>query len=215
VDDVRVFASRASTGVRGMKLVGDDEVMSMSVLKHAKAEIDKRDAYLKEAAARRRAEGLATEDDKVEMESTTNTTLTAEEFEKMANDEEFILTLTSAGYGKRTSAYEYRITSRGTQGVTNIKTDEGKRAAHVIASMPVNKDDDLMLVTDGGQIIRTRVNDIRIAGRATMGVIVFRLDGKKEKVVSATTVPYMESDEEEIQPTDETVEQVQEPVNEQ
>ncbi len=215
VDDVRVFASRASTGVRGMKLVGDDEVMSMSVLKHAKAEIDKRDAYLKEAAARRRAEGLATEDDKVEVESTTNTTLTAEEFEKMANDEEFILTLTSAGYGKRTSAYEYRITSRGTQGVTNIKTDEGKRAAHVIASMPVNKDDDLMLVTDGGQIIRTRVNDIRIAGRATMGVIVFRLDGKKEKVVSATTVPFMESDEEEIQPTDENIEQVQEPVNEQ
>ena len=215
VDDVRVFASRASTGVRGMKLVGDDEVMSMSVLKHAKAEIDKRDAYLKEAAARRRAEGLATEDDKVEVESTTNTTLTAEEFEKMANDEEFILTLTSAGYGKRTSAYEYRITSRGTQGVTNIKTDEGKRAAHVIASMPVNKDDDLMLVTDGGQIIRTRVNDIRIAGRATMGVIVFRLDGKKEKVVSATTVPFMESDEEEIQPTDETVEQIQEPINEQ
>ena len=198
VDDVRVFASRASTGVRGMKLIGDDEVMSMSVLKHAKAEIDKRDAYLKEAAARRRAEGIATEDDKVEVESTSNTTLTAEEFDKMAADEEFILTLTSAGYGKRTSAYEYRITSRGTQGVTNIKTDEGKRAAHVIASMPVNKEDDLMLVTDGGQLIRTRVNDIRIAGRATMGVIVFRLDGK-EKVVSATTVPNMGEDETENQ----------------
>jgi len=198
VDDVRVFASRASTGVRGMKLIGDDEVMSMSVLKHAKAEIDKRDAYLKEAATRRRAAGLATEDDKVEVESTSNTTLTPEEFDRMAADEEFILTLTSAGYGKRTSAYEYRITSRGTQGVTNIKTDEGKRAAHVIASMPVNKEDDLMLVTDGGQLIRTRVDDIRIAGRATMGVIVFRLDGK-EKVVSATTVPNMGEDETEAQ----------------
>ena len=79
----------------------------------------------------------------------------------------------------------------------------------------VCEDDDLMLVTDGGQIIRTRVNDIRIAGRATMGVIVFRLDGKKEKVVSAKTVPYMENDEEEIQPTDGIIEQVQEPVNEQ
>ena len=205
VDDVRVFASRASTGVRGMKLIGDDEVMSMSVLKHAKAEIDKRDAYLKEAAARRRAAGIATEDDKVEVESTSNTTLTPEEFDKMAADEEFILTLTSAGYGKRTSAYEYRITSRGTQGVTNIKTDEGKRAAHVIASMPVNKDDDLMLVTDGGQLIRTRVGDIRIAGRATMGVIVFRLDGK-EKVVSATAVPNMGEDEAEIKPEDNIVE---------
>ena len=200
VDDVRVFASRASTGVRGMKLVGDDEVMSMSVLKHAKADIEKRDAYLKEAAARRRAEGIATEDDNVETETQTNTVLSTEEFDKMAAEEEFILTLTSAGYGKRTSAYEYRITSRGTQGVTNIKTDEGKRAAHVIASMPVQKDDDLMLVTDGGQLIRTRINDIRIAGRATMGVIVFRLDGK-EKVVSATTVPQMEEPEEVVEET--------------
>ena len=117
-----------------------------------------------------------------------------EEFEKMAADEEFILTLTSAGYGKRTSAYEYRITSRGTQGVTNIKTDEGKRAADVIASMPVKAGDHLMLVTDGGQLIRTRVDDIRIAGRATMGVIVFRL-GKDEKVVSATCVADMGDEE--------------------
>ena len=95
------------------------------------------------------------------------------------------MTLTSAGYGKRTSAYEYRITSRGTQGVTNIKTDEGKRAATVVASMPVKEGEHLMLVTDGGQLIRTRVDQIRIAGRATMGVIVFRTD-KNEKVVSAT-----------------------------
>ena len=195
VEDVRVFASRASTGVRGMKLAKGDEVMSMSVLKHAKAEIDKRDAYLKEAAARRRAAGLATEDDAVETESATNTVLTPEEIDKMAADEEFILTLTSAGYGKRTSAYEYRITSRGTQGVTNIKTDEGKRAADVIASMPVKSGDHLMLVTDGGQLIRTRVDDIRIAGRATMGVIVFRLS-KDEKVVSATCVADMGDEEE-------------------
>ena len=195
VEDVRVFASRNSTGVRGMKLAKGDEVMSMSVLKHAKAEIDKRDAYLKEAAARRRAAGLANEDDVVETESTTNTVLTPEEFDKMAADEEFILTLTSAGYGKRTSAYEYRITSRGTQGVTNIKTDEGKRAADVIASMPVKSGDHLMLVTDGGQLIRTRVDDIRIAGRATMGVIVFRL-GNDEKVVSATCVADMGDEEE-------------------
>ena len=185
VDDVRVFESRASSGVRGMKLASGDEVMSMSVLRHAKADIDKRDAYLKEAAARRRAAGLATEDDKVESESTTTTTLSPEEFDKMAQEEEFILTLTSAGYGKRTSAYEYRITSRGTQGVTNIKTDEGKRAATVVASMPVKEGEHLMLVTDGGQLIRTRVDQIRIAGRATMGVIVFRTD-KNEKVVSAT-----------------------------
>ena len=203
VEDVRVFASRASTGVRGMKLAKGDEVMSMSVLKHAKAEIDKRDAYLKEAAARRRAAGLATEDDVVETESTSNTILTPEEIEKMAADEEFVLTLTSAGYGKRTSAYEYRITSRGTQGVTNIKTDESKRAADVVASMPVKTGDHLMLVTDGGQLIRTRVDDIRIAGRATMGVIVFRL-GKNEKVVSATCVADMGDEDEESENTEAT-----------
>ena len=185
VSDVRVFESRASTGVRGMKLGPNDAVISMSVIKHAKADIDKRDAYLKEAAAKRRAAGL--DEGEVEVESTTNTALTPEEFEKMAADEEFILTLTSAGYGKRSSAYEYRITSRGTQGVTNIKTDEGKRAADVVASMPVPAGSHIMLVTDGGQLIRMRTDDIRIAGRSTMGVILFRL-GKNEKVVSATCI---------------------------
>ena len=195
VSDVRVFESRASTGVRGMKLAKGDAVMSMSVLEHVKADIDKRDAYLKEAVARRRAAGLSEEGDAPEIESTTNTVLAPEEIDKMATEEEFILTLTSAGYGKRTSAYEYRITSRGTQGVTNIKTDEGKRAADVVASMPVKSGQHLMLVTDGGQIIRTRVDDIRIAGRSTMGVIVFRL-GKDEKVVSATCVDDMGDEEE-------------------
>ena len=185
VSDVRVFESRASTGVRGMKLGPNDAVISMSVIKHAKADIDKRDAYLKEAAAKRRAAGL--DEGEVEVESTANTVLTPDEFEKMAADEEFILTLTSAGYGKRSSAYEYRITSRGTQGVTNIKTDEGKRAADVVASMPVPAGSHIMLVTDGGQLIRMRTDDIRIAGRSTMGVILFRL-GKNEKVVSATCI---------------------------
>ena len=185
VSDVRVFESRASTGVRGMKLADGDAVISMSVIKHAKADIDKRDAYLKEASAKRRTPG--SEETDIEAEIQTTATLTAEEFEKMASEEEFILTLTSAGYGKRSSAYEYRITSRGTQGVTNIKTDEGKRAADVVASMPVPAGSHIMLVTDGGQLIRMRTDDIRIAGRSTMGVILFRL-GKNEKVVSATCI---------------------------
>ena len=137
VSDVRIFESRASTGVRGMKLSDGDKVISMSVIKHAKADIDKRDAYLKEAAARRRAAGASDENEAVESEQSVNTVLTPAEFDKMAAEEEFILTLTSAGYGKRSSAYEYRITSRGTSGVVNIKTDEGKRAADVVASMPV------------------------------------------------------------------------------
>ena len=188
VADVRVFESRASTGVRGMKLAAGDAVISLSVIRHAKADMDKRDAYLKESAARRRAAGLADDGDTPDTPTTTAATvLTPDEFDKMAAEEEFILTLTAAGYGKRSSAYEYRITSRGTQGVTNIKTDEGKRAADVVASMPVPAGSHIMLVTDGGQLIRMRTDDIRIAGRSTMGVILFRL-GKDEKVVSATCI---------------------------
>ncbi len=192
VSDIRIFESRASTGVRGMRLADGDSVISMSVLKHAKAEIDKRDAYLKEASARRKAAGLSDENDVIETESTTTTVLTAEEIEKMAADEEFVLTITDKGYGKRSSAYEYRITARGTSGFINIKTDE-KRAADVVASMPVPDDAHVMLVTDAGKLIRMKVSDIRIAGRSTMGVILFRLD-KNEKVVSATCITDLEDD---------------------
>lgn len=194
VADVRVFESRASTGVRGMKLAAGDAVISLSVIRHAKADMDKRDAYLKESAARRRAAGLTDDGDTPDTPTTTATVLAADEFDKMAAEEEFILTLTAAGYGKRSSAYEYRITSRGTQGVTNIKTDEGKRAADVVASMPVPAGSHIMLVTDGGQLIRMRTDDIRIAGRSTMGVILFRL-GKDEKVVSATCITDIGDDE--------------------
>lgn len=194
VADVRVFESRASTGVRGMKLAAGDAVISLSVIRHAKADMDKRDAYLKESAARRRAAGLTDDGDTPDTPTTTATVLTPDEFDKMAAEEEFILTLTAAGYGKRSSAYEYRITSRGTQGVTNIKTDEGKRAADVVASMPVPAGSHIMLVTDGGQLIRMRTDDIRIAGRSTMGVILFRL-GRDEKVVSATCITDIGDDE--------------------
>lgn len=194
VADVRVFESRASTGVRGMKLAAGDAVISLSVIRHAKADLDKRDAYLKESAARRRAAGLTDDGDTPDTPTTTATVLTPDEFDKMAAEEEFILTLTAAGYGKRSSAYEYRITSRGTQGVTNIKTDEGKRAADVVASMPVPAGSHIMLVTDGGQLIRMRTDDIRIAGRSTMGVILFRL-GRDEKVVSATCITDIGDDE--------------------
>lgn len=194
VADVRVFESRASTGVRGMKLAAGDAVISLSVIRHAKADMDKRDAYLKESAAQRRAAGLTDDGDTPDTPTTTATVLAPDEFDKMAAEEEFILTLTAAGYGKRSSAYEYRITSRGTQGVTNIKTDEGKRAADVVASMPVPAGSHIMLVTDGGQLIRMRTDDIRIAGRSTMGVILFRL-GKDEKVVSATCITDIGDDE--------------------
>ena len=204
VSDIRIFESRASTGVRGMRLADGDTVISMSVVKHAKADIDKRDAYLKEAVARRRLNGQSDEGDTVELESLTDTVLTPDEFEKMAQEEEFILTITDKGYGKRSSAYEYRITSRGGVGVVNIKTDEGKRKADVVASMPVPDDAHIMLVTDGGKLIRMKVSDIRIAGRSTMGVILFRL-GEDEKVVSATCITDIEDETETQTQTDTTV----------
>ncbi|MBO5997691.1 MAG: DNA gyrase subunit A, partial [Alphaproteobacteria bacterium] len=194
VTDVRIFESRSSTGVRGMKLAKGDRVISMSVLEHVKAEIDKRDAYLKMAIAKRKALGAVDDgEDTIETEGTSDVILSDEEFAQMEAEEQFILTVTTAGLGKRSSAYQYRITSRGTQGVTNIDTI--KVPAEVVASMPVTEDEHVMMVTDGGQLIRMRVRDIRIVGRNSKGVILFRLaDG--EKVVSVSAVKdYGEEDE--------------------
>lgn len=186
VSEVRVFSGRTSTGVRGIKLAKDDEVISMSVLRHSDADMEKRNAYLKAAKALRRAEGFedAASVDETE-ETTSSITLSDEEFRKMQEEEDFILTVTDSGYGKRSSAYEYRITGRGGQGVTNI--DNTKRKDSVVASFPVSDTAHVMLVTDGGKLIRMPVKDIRIAGRNTMGVIMFRLNDS-EHVVSATCI---------------------------
>ncbi len=195
---IRVFAGRNSIGVRGIKLSDGDEVISMSIIKHAKADIDMRAAYLKEALRRRRLAGISSDDDKVEEEEgASETTISAEDFEKMSADEEFILTITDAGYGKRSSAYEYRITGRGGQGVTNIDLAK-KKGSQVVASFPVTDSSHIMMVTDGGQIIRMPVKDVRIAGRNTMGVIMFRISGD-EKVVSAIAVEDDENEEEDIE----------------
>ena len=154
----------------------------MSVLHHTEADMEKRYAYLKMAKALRRSDDEEVPDD---IEASTTLTLSEEEFRKMQAEEEFILTVTDSGYGKRTSAYEYRITGRGGQGVTNI--DNTKRKDSVVASFPVTDTAHVMLVTDAGKLIRMPVKDIRIAGRNTMGVIMFRLN-EAEQVVSATCI---------------------------
>ncbi len=193
VSEVRVFSGRTSTGVRGIRLGNGDEVISMSVLKHTDVEIEKRYAYLKTAKALRRSDD--TEEGASDEEATvSNVTLSDEEFQKMQADEEFILTVADTGYGKRTSAYEYRITGRGGQGVTNI--DNTKRNDKVVASFPVTDTAQVMLVTDAGKLIRMPVKDVRIAGRNTMGVIMFRLSDA-ERVVSATCIEDYEDDTEE------------------
>lgn len=183
VSEVRVFSGRTSTGVRGIRLGKGDEVISMSVLKHTDVEIEKRYAYLKMAKALRRMDD--SEEGASEEEVVSTVVLSDEEFQKMQADEEFILTVADSGYGKRTSAYEYRITGRGGQGVTNI--DNTKRNDKVVASFPVTDTAQVMLVTDAGKLIRMPIKDVRIAGRNTMGVIMFRLNDA-EHVVSATCI---------------------------
>lgn len=196
---IRVFAGRNSIGVRGIKLSDGDEVISMSIIKHAKADADTRTAYLKEALRRRRLAGVSTDDDTIETtdeEATINTSIKEDDFEKMACDEEFILTVTDAGFGKRSSAYDYRITGRGGHGVTNIDLSR-RSGSKVVASFPVTDNAHILMVTDAGQIIRMPVKDVRIAGRNTMGVIMFRISDD-EKVVSAIAVEEVDEEEEDM-----------------
>ena len=181
VGDVRVFRGRDSVGVRGISLGADDEVISMSILRHAEFETEERDAYLRLAAWRRRDEKSG-EENTEESSEAPSVTLPEERFAELANAEEFILTVSSAGFGKRTSAYEYRVTGRGGKGIEAI--DLGRDAsATLVAAFPVVERDQIMLVTDGGQLIRCPVHDVRIAGRTTRGVTLFRVS-EGERVVS-------------------------------
>jgi DNA gyrase subunit A len=168
---IREFQSRSSTGVRGIRLLGSDEVISMSILRRAGTTAEEREAYLKCPPWRER-EGA-------------DCTLSAERMAEMAEREQFILTVTENGFGKRTSAYEYRRTGRGGQGITNI--DTSARNGRVIASFPVKPGEQIMLATDQGKMIRTTVGSIRIAGRNTQGVMIFRVDSS-EHVVSVARI---------------------------
>lgn len=197
VDDVRVFAGRASTGVRGIKLQKDDEVISMSILKHCVASVEERDEYARINSAIKRI--AAERNDGVEVtpeETGLLSVLTAEKYRQMAENEEFILTVTTTGYGKRSSAYEYRVTGRGGQGIANMEMSA--RNKEVASSFPIEDNHQIMMVTDAGKLIRMPVQDIRIAGRKTQGVILFRL-ADNEKVVSVTWLDADAADEEEIE----------------
>ena len=190
VTEVRIFSGRTSTGVRGIRLAEGQKIVSMTIIDHVDLETDVRDAYLRMSKARRRLpddeddsiqEVAETTGEAVEDAPSAHITLTDEEYEALAEKEQFILTVTENGYGKRTSAFEYRTTRRGGQGVVNIAT-EGRNGG-VAASFPVEDGDQIMLVTNGGKIIRSPVADIRIAGRSTQGVTLFHT-ADDEKVVS-------------------------------
>jgi len=202
VSDVRVFKSRTSDGVRGMKLAEGDEVVSMSILGGIETTVEERHAYLKRASAKRRESGEQVDqpDNGAAEEAVQEISLSPERFAEMEAAEQFILTVTENGYGKRSSAYEYRTIGRGGSGIVNIVTSE--RNGKVVSSQPVAHTGQLMLMTDRATVIRCPLDDIRIAGRNTQGVTILKT-AEGEKVVSVVTVPEGEAGVEEMAATDE------------
>ena len=198
VDDVRVFAGRESTGVRGIRLADGDTVISMAILRSVDASPAEREAYLKHANAMRAAanadaigEGIEAEEavappaDDEEEAPTGVVSLGLERIAELGAAEEFVLTVSSEGFGKRTSAYDYRRTGRGGQGL--IAHDLTKRGGRLVASFPVEESDEILLVSDQGQLIRVPVGQIRIAARNTQGVTIFR-KADDEHVVSVERI---------------------------
>jgi DNA gyrase subunit A len=181
VTDVRVFSGRTSMGVRGIALAKGDKLISLAILRHVEATSDERNAYLK----MRRAvvgEGAAEETAEAESEETSSAIqLSPERYVEMSAQEQVVLTVSVNGYGKRTSSYEYRTTGRGGKGIVAMSVNN--RNGKLVASFPVEDSDQIMLVTDKGQLIRCPVEGIRIAGRSTQGVIVFDT-AEDEHVVS-------------------------------
>ena len=190
VTDIRVFSGRTSTGVRGIRLKQKgDEVISMSILRHIDVTPDERNAYLKMASQMigEDAEGMDVED--------TDYQLSQERFQEMSDKEQVVLTISNKGFGKRTSAYEYRVSGRGGQGVANMALTK-KNGGEVVATFPVTDSHQIMLVTDGGQLIRTPVENVRTTGRSAQGVTIFKV-GTDEQVVSVAWLVQEDDDEEE------------------
>ncbi len=189
-EDVRLFKGRDSDGVRGIRLAEGNTVISMAILHHVEATPAERAAYTKQATAQRRALNAEEADvvaepdaDAEAIEGEAN--LTPERIAELAAAEQFVLTISERGYGKRSSSYDYRISGRGGKGIAAMVVNE--RNGALIASFPIEDSDQLMLVTDGGQLIRCPVKDVRIAGRNTQGVRIFKTDST-EKVVSVERI---------------------------
>ena len=182
VADLRVFQSRGSTGVRGIKLAEKDHVISMSVLRHVEATTEERAAFIKMSRA---VAGEETEMGPSDEEVVGETLLSQERYAEMGAAEQVVLTVSANGYGKRTSSYEYRISGRGGKGITAMVVNN--RNGPLVASFPVEDNDELMLVTDGGQLIRCPVHDMRKAGRSTQGVTLIDT-AKDEHVVSVERI---------------------------
>ncbi|EGP07628.1 DNA gyrase subunit A [Bradyrhizobiaceae bacterium SG-6C] len=191
VTDVRVFSGRTSMGVRGIALAEGDKLISLTILRHLEASSDERAAYLK---MRRAVAGEAAAEENSETdaeESSAAVQLSQDRYAQMSAAEQFVLTISENGYGKRSSSFEYRTTGRGGKGIVAMSVNN--RNGKLVASFPVEDSDQIMLVTDKGQLIRCPVEGIRVAGRSTQGVIVFDT-AEDEHVVSVEHIPEDESE---------------------
>ncbi len=198
-EEVRMFKGRDSDGVRGIRLEEGDKVISMAILNHLEVTAEERSAYLKQAAAARRAEGEDSEGDDAGASPTATddgdeaaaiADLSPERFGEMATAEQFVLTVSERGFGKRSSSFEYRTSGRGGKGIVALVVND--RNGRLNASFPIAESDQIMLVTDAGQLIRCPVHDVRIAGRNTQGVRIFKTDSA-EKVVSVERISEIQS----------------------
>ncbi len=187
VDDVRVFAGRNSVGVRGISLAEGDEVISIAILTHVEATPAERTAYLKLTAAERRGEGEEAEEAVASDEEEGEAELDEARIAELREKEQFVLTVSEYGFGKRSSSYDFRVIGRGGKGLKATDTTKRKEIGRLVAAFPVEVDDQIMLVSDGGQIIRVPVDGIRIASRATKGVTIFST-AEDEMVVSVERI---------------------------
>ncbi|MDC0651185.1 DNA gyrase subunit A [Hellea sp.] len=197
VTDVRRFVGRTSSGVRGIRLADGDEVISMAVLRHVDVLTEESRSYMKHANAMRRALGEG--DDDITGESETESSLSDERIGVLGANEQFLLTLADDGFGKRSSSYDYRCMNRGGQGVTAQElARKGSDNAKLVRSFTIEDENQIMIVTDGGQLIRCPVRNIRIVSRTSRGVTVIKVK-EKEKVVSVERIEESEDQDNENQ----------------
>ncbi|MCO6390408.1 DNA gyrase subunit A [Aliihoeflea aestuarii] len=207
VTDVRVFQSRNSTGVRGINLSEGGRVISMAILHHVDATPAERAAYLKQSAAERRS--VTGEDEEIALtneEVVGDAQIDGERYEELKAREEFVLTVSEKGYGKRSSSYDFRVIGRGGKGIRATDVSKMGEIGPLIAAFPVESDDQIMMVSNGGQVIRVPVGGIRIASRATKGVTIFNTT-KGENVVSVERISDPQGDDEELESEAEVVAQ--------
>jgi DNA gyrase subunit A len=200
VTDVRVFAGRNSVGVRGISLGAGERAISMTILEHVDASPQERAAYLKRSVAERRAASSEIGEGEEEVALTNeevgdDADLTEERYAFLRDHEQFVLTVTEFGYGKRSSSYDFRIIGRGGKGIRATDVSKVREIGGLVAGFPVEAEDQIMLVSDGGQVIRVPVHNIRFASRTAKGVTVFNTaDGEKVVSVERISEPEAEAD---------------------